>query len=549
MPRATVAMSQISPVSSDATPFKALEGKLDPALLAALADMKFDHMSPVQEKVMMTLPDLGGDCLVQAKTGTGKTIAFLLPAIQNTLRNPPSRGFVSILVMSPTRELALQIAAEAKLLVSKLPRPLEVHTAFGGTAKASTLSKFKQGDPKILVATPGRLNDYLEEQDVITRFQGVRTVVLDEADRMLDQGFLPAILKILKALPPKQSANWQGMCFSATIPPKMNQVLSNVLKPNHTHISTIDASEPPTLEKVPQYSVIVPSVKDTFTSLYLLLQEEIKSTVGQPKIIVFGTTAKVVALFAEVFQQNLGLEVFQLHSRLSQSLRTRTTDTFKTAKTGIMFASDVIGRGMDFPDVTLVVQVGLPLDTDSYTHRVGRTARAGKDGRAVILLTEAESFYIRTNPQFPINTHPVSTKLLASLDSAQPAMKTALRSADPKSKDKAYQAYLGFMKGSMNKMKLDPAGLVQMANEFAMEGMYCDEVPVLERKIVGKMGLKGTPGISYASTRPSGATNGQASSGQQANHRNDTVQENGNKRRAPPAVTHERGPSRRLRHQ
>lgn len=130
------------------------------------------------------------------------------------------------------------------------------------------------------------------------------------------------------------------MCFSATIPPKMHDVLSNVLKPNHTHISTIDASEPPTLEKVPQYSVLIPSVKDTFTSLYLLLQEEIKSTVGEPKIIVFAITAKLVALFAEVFQHNLGLEAFELHSRLSQSARTRTTDRFKTAKTGIMFASD-----------------------------------------------------------------------------------------------------------------------------------------------------------------------------------------------------------------
>ncbi len=153
-------------------------------------------------------------------------------------------------------------------------------------------------------------------------------------------GFLPDILKILEALPSKQSAKWQGMCFSATIPPQMKQVFSHVLNPEHVKVSTIDASEPPTLEKVPQFSLVVPSVKDTFSALYLLLQEEIKSTLGQPKIIVFGTTAKIVALFAEVFQRQLGLEVFELHSRLSQSARTKTTDMFKTAKTGIMFASD-----------------------------------------------------------------------------------------------------------------------------------------------------------------------------------------------------------------
>ena len=128
--------------------------------------------------------------LVQAKTGTGKTVAFLLPAIQNTILNRPSKGLVSVLVMSPTRELALQIAAEAKLLVSKLQPTLEVHTAFGGSAKASNLSKFKRGDPKILIATPGRLKDYLSETEVQTKFKSMKTLVLDEADRMLDQGRL-----------------------------------------------------------------------------------------------------------------------------------------------------------------------------------------------------------------------------------------------------------------------------------------------------------------------------------------------------------------------
>lgn len=122
---------------------------------------------------------------MQAKTGTGKTTAFLLPAIQNAIIDAPRRGQVAILILSPTRELALQIAAEASRLVSRLQTPLQVHTAFGGTAKASNLSKFKNGDPKILVATPGRLNDYLIESDVRAKFDGMKTLVLDEADRML----------------------------------------------------------------------------------------------------------------------------------------------------------------------------------------------------------------------------------------------------------------------------------------------------------------------------------------------------------------------------
>ncbi|KAL8644852.1 MAG: hypothetical protein Q9226_007563 [Calogaya cf. arnoldii] len=326
----------------------------------------------------------------------------------------------------------------------------------------------------------------------------------------------------------------------------MQQVLSNVLKPNHAKISTIDASEPPTLDRVPQFSLVVPSVKDTFTALYALLQEEIQSTEVEPKIIVFGTTAKIVALFAEVFHNKLGLEVFELHSRMTQSARTRTTDEFKTAEKGIMFASDVIGRGMDFPNVSLVVQVGLPADTDSYTHRVGRTARAGKDGRAVILLTDAETFYLRVNPQFPIKTHPASAKIQASLNSPSPII-AALQSADTMSKDKAYSAYLGFMKTSMNKMKLNAAGLVQMANQFALEGMYCNEVPRLERSTVGKMGLKGTPGISYALPAQPPSSGGPPGYGQQASQQRGPVQHN--KRPAPSASSNEKGPSRRLRHQ
>lgn len=173
-------------------------------------------MTPVQQKVLSELPDFRADCLVQAKTGTGKTIAFLLPALHSVLSSPAlPRGHVAILIVSPTRELALQIAKECDAVTAKLPQKLECHTAYGGTSKDRDLKRFANGDPKIVVATPGRLNDLLSDDDIASRFWGIRTLILDEADQMLEAGFLIAINQILPRLPPK-SDGWQGMCFSAT---------------------------------------------------------------------------------------------------------------------------------------------------------------------------------------------------------------------------------------------------------------------------------------------------------------------------------------------
>lgn len=201
--------------AADAEPFSAMQGILHPSLLKGLDDMGFANMTPVQSKVLGGLRPLKRDwsvlhlpleicpsyssffggltvcndrSLVQAKTGTGKTIAFLLPAIQSLLQSSPPLGHVSILILSPTRELALQIAAEAARLLACFTSPIEVHTAFGGVGLVPTLARFKRGDPKILVATPGRLSYYLGEPDVRLKFQSMQTLILDEADAMLDIG-------------------------------------------------------------------------------------------------------------------------------------------------------------------------------------------------------------------------------------------------------------------------------------------------------------------------------------------------------------------------
>ncbi|ORX96557.1 P-loop containing nucleoside triphosphate hydrolase protein [Clohesyomyces aquaticus] len=480
-------------------PYSSMAGQLDKALLEGLTKMGFEYMTPVQEKVLSELPTLSSDCLVQAKTGTGKTAAFLLPAIQNLLKgNMPARGRVGILVLCPTRELALQIAKECDGITACLPRRMECHTAFGGTARASTLNKFLRGDPTILVATPGRLDDILGEEQVRDRFQSIQTVVLDEADRMLDQGFAPQINSILRRIPPKRDG-WQGMCFSATLPERVNDVVKCVLFPGYTSLSTIDRNEAPTLDKVPQFAITVPSIQQIFSALYALIQHEYEQDPKDFKAIVFGTTANGVGLLYDVFKVLLPqFQIFELHSRLSQSTRTSTTNRFKDATSGILFASDVVGRGMDFPNVGLVIQLGLPSATEQYIHRVGRTARAGKDGRAVMVLFENEAFFVHTNKTLPIKPYPFD--ISATLNQHYPTIEKAFTRVDEESKAKAYQAFLGYNKTYLKKLRLDTKGLVQLANQYA-ESMGCPEPPLIEKRTVGKMGLKGVPGLRIGSRR------------------------------------------------
>ncbi|KAH5015624.1 ATP-dependent RNA helicase [Parastagonospora nodorum] len=492
-------MYSTSAGNASAKPFSELSSVLDKSLLDGLDKMGFEFMSPVQQKVLTELPSLSSDCVVQAKTGTGKTVAFLLPAIQNLLAgNMPPRGKVAILVVCPTRELALQIAKECNGVTACLPRKMECHTAFGGTSRASNLKAFLNGNPTILVATPGRLDDILGEEHVRERFTHLKTVVLDEADQMLDAGFAPAVKKILRRIPPK-SDGWQGMCFSATLPKEVLDIAKIVLFPGFTHLTTVDPNEVPTHERVPQYFLSVPNVGQTFAALSALIQEEHKQDPTDFKAIVFGTTANGVGLLYDLYKHALPqIRVFELHSRMSQPMRTRTTAQFKEATSGILFASDVVGRGMDFPNVGLVVQLGLPSSTEQYVHRVGRTARAGKDGRAVLVLFEKEAFFPRINRTLPIKPYPVD--IAAKVPEQEAAITRAFANVEEEAKAKAYQAFLGYNKTFLKKLQLSTTELVRVANEYS-RAMGCPEPPLIEKSTIGKMGLKGVPGLNIGSRR------------------------------------------------
>ncbi|KAK3657518.1 hypothetical protein LTR56_002292 [Elasticomyces elasticus] len=498
---------------SKAKPYNSMNGKLSQPLLQALEKKGYGYMTPVQEKVLTQLPNFKSDCLVRAKTGTGKTIAFLLPSLHSVLASRNGRvGDVRILIVSPTRELAMQIKAECDMLTSELRPAIECHTAFGGTKKDQNLKAFLNGRPTVLVATPGRLNDYLSDQYVAEKFSNLHTLILDEADTMLEAGFLPAITQILRSLPPKTNG-WQGMCFSATMPPNIKPVLSKVLRADHAEISTVDLNETPTHELVDQYSVIIPTISSTFSSLAALIAQERQRKPDALKAIIFGTTANGVGLMCDLFKNLLGneIKVYELHSRLSQPARTRTTEDFKNTASGLMFASDVIGRGMDFPNVDLVIQVGLPSNGEQYVHRVGRTARAGNNGRAVIMLTDREKYFLAVNRHLPIK--PYILDISSTAAQATPAVEQAFSGVEESAKQKAYQAYLGFNKSFCKNLRIDNTGLVTLANEYA-GAMGCPEPPMIDKSVVGKMGLRGTHGLNVGVVqRAPGGGRGQGGGG------------------------------------
>ena len=481
------------PVPSDTPLFTDLESKnvlnLD-ILKTIVQDLQFSHMMPVQAATVDDLLQQRNDCLVQARTGTGKTLAFLLPAIQSALdARRVGDGTISTLILTPTRELALQIAAEAKSLTTRFPR-LKVATSIGGTNKNVEAKNLAS---TILVATPGRLLDHLSEPRVRDLLNRLQTLVLDEADRMLDMGFLPSIKEIMGQLPNKQQVPRHSMLFSATLGNQIEKVAHTILSKDYKFISTIPKGERQTHDRVPQFSITVPTVVDVAPALLAAVKNE-KASSPQFKAIVFATSAYVAEFYGHVLSKAAGLPPTSvLHSRLSQSKRTSITNEFRTSKNAICVATDVIARGMDFPSVTHVFQVGLPMDRESYVHRLGRTARAEADGRGIIILSQPEAFFLHQLKGIDLQQYP-------DLPLAREGVANAVKSLG--GKHKIYQAWLGYYKGSLKPLKWSPAELVRQANIFALQSLGCPEVPGIEKTTVGKMGLKSVPGLVVTPNRP-----------------------------------------------
>ncbi|OWZ20038.1 DEAD/DEAH box RNA helicase [Phytophthora megakarya] len=455
-------------------------------------DMGYEFLTHVQKDTLPVVLE-GRDVLAKGKTGNGKTIAFLLPTLERMLKHPqPKQGKISALVISPTRELAQQIAVEAVKLTDA--HGLRTSCFVGGSAVNKDVKELTQpAGIDVLVSTPGRLQAHLEENTgrIRQKLDNLQVLVLDEADRLLDMGFRPDIMRIISKLPTER----QTLLFSATLPAATEELKDVALRDDYAFVDTIESEDEQTNTQTVQEYVVC-DLQDVIPVVEGVLEEHMK--LPAYKVIVFLPTARSTQFMAQLFQAAGFSNVLEMHSRKSQSARTKAADSFRKGKKIIMFSSDVSARGVDYPDVSLVLQVGLT-DRDQYIHRLGRTARAGMEGRGILVLADFEKAMLRDLADLPL------TELERRLQLDQQNYRTTrvLSKIRPgsdlqQSAEKTYAAFLGFYNSSLKKLGMSKTKLVETGALYS-QLIGLDEVPLLQKKTLRAMGLMGTPGLVAAS--------------------------------------------------
>ncbi len=388
-------------------------GSLDVRLQHALGERGYAVPTPIQEQAIRPLTE-GRDLIGCAQTGTGKTAAFMLPILQRLLNTRTDAAVVPghprALVLSPTRELAAQIAENTELYAKYTG--LRYAVVFGGVSQVPQVKALRRG-ADIVIATPGRLMDLMTQG--VLYLDKVEMFVLDEADRMLDMGFLPDIRRIISKLPSNRTAAGasgegsivgaqaggkmrQSMFFSATLSPEIMKLAGELV---NDPLQITISPEAPTVDRINQKCMLVE--KGSKDSLLIHLLENHPEWY---RVIVFARTRHG----ADRVERKLlarDIPASAIHSDKSQNQRIRALQGFKNGKVRVLVATDIASRGIDVPDVDLVVNMELPIETESYVHRIGRTARAGESGAAISFVAPEEKGLLKAVQRYIRKTIPV----------------------------------------------------------------------------------------------------------------------------------------------
>jgi ATP-dependent RNA helicase RhlB len=353
---------------------------LQPALREAIRRLGFEYCTPIQSQSLVhTLA--GHDVTGRAQTGTGKTAAFLITIINDLLSNPVDERFLAeprALIIAPTRELAIQIASDAALLTHGTD--LHTVTLVGGEDYIKQTKALDKKPVDIVVATPGRLLDFVKNDNLYLGL--VELLVLDEADRMLDMGFIPQVRQVVSHTPKKECR--QTLLFSATFTPMIMDLAARwAMEPIMVEIEPLKVAA----DAVDQIVYLV-TTADKYNLLFNIL-----SLPGTEKVIVFSNRRDQVRKLADKLYRN-GLDCGVLSGEIAQNKRIKTLDDFKSSKLRVLIATDVAGRGLHISDITHVINYTLPEEADDYVHRIGRTGRAGEKGTSISFACEEDSFLL-----------------------------------------------------------------------------------------------------------------------------------------------------------
>ncbi|KAJ7209669.1 P-loop containing nucleoside triphosphate hydrolase protein [Mycena pura] len=384
-------------------PFSTLE--LSDETVRAIEAMGLKTMTPIQAQSIPILLT-GKDVLGAARTGSGKTLAFVIPAVEllHRLKFKPMNG-TGIIIISPTRELALQIFGVAKDIMQFHSQTCGI--VMGGANMRAEQDKLTKG-VNLVVATPGRLLDHLMNTKGFV-FRNLRALVIDEADRILEIGFEEQMKKIINILP---SENRQSMLFSATQTTKVADLARISLRPGSVNVDIDGKEQTSTVDTLAQGYVVCQSDR-RFLLLYTFLSKNRKK-----KVIVFLSSCNSVKYHAELLNY-IDVPVLELHGKQKQQKRTNTFFEFINASSGILICTDVAARGLDIPQVDWIVQYDPPDDPRDYIHRVGRTARAGKNGKSLLFLLPNELGFLRYLKQakVPLNEFSFPPNRIANIQS------------------------------------------------------------------------------------------------------------------------------------
>jgi ATP-dependent RNA helicase RhlB len=394
------------------------ESKFEPRLLHGIADRGYEELTAVQEQTLaVTLQGL--DVAVQSQTGTGKTAAFLITLFERMLLDSASRRKKALIIV-PTRELAVQIEKEARLLNRYLG--FAIGSLFGGVGYAGQLSLLKKG-LDIVIGTPGRLLD-LSERGYL-RLKEIGILVIDEADRLFDMGFLPDIKRLLQKMPPRQAR--QNMLFGATL----NRVSIKIAAEYMNHPEFIEVTpERLTVDTILQELYYVKS------HIKMNLMLGILKAQAPQNALIFTNMRHVAFRLAKSLQSN-GFRSRHLTGDLPQTQRLKIMDDFMAGKFAFLVATDVAARGLHIEGLEMVINYDLPQDCENYVHRIGRTARAGNSGKAISLASEGTADHLEAIESFigmKIPVQKADNELFATDMSLEDSYRTRFRGRGSRNK-------------------------------------------------------------------------------------------------------------------